>query len=173
VRSAIVREPIDVAAMLREVSHARNGASVLFLGTVREQNDGRPVTGIDYAAYEAMAPEELARIVREAAVQFGTGDIVAEHRIGRLEIGAISVAIAAAHPHRADAYDASRYVIEQIKRRLPIWKREEYVDGTREWVGQLRESGIGNRESDEQGFTDSHLVTSSRDSRFLIPDSRP
>jgi molybdopterin synthase catalytic subunit len=66
--------------------------------------------------------------------RFGTDDIVVEHRIGRLDLGEASVVIAVAHPHRAEAYDASRYIIEQIKHRVPIWKREEYADGTREWV---------------------------------------
>lgn len=148
-RSAITSAPIDVAALLDEVSHARNGAVVLFLGTVREQNDGRPVTGIDYAAYEAMAERELRSIVRECCDRFDTEHVAVEHRIGRLDIGEISVAIAAAHPHRAQAYDASRYVIEEIKRRLPIWKREEYVDGTREWTGQTRDAGREMR--DESG----------------------
>jgi molybdopterin synthase catalytic subunit len=101
---------------------------------VREVNDGRAVTGIEYSAYEGMAARELAAIAGEAAARSGTTDIVVEHRIGRLELGEASVVIAVAHPHRAEAYDASRYIIEQLKRRVPIWKREEYVDGTREWV---------------------------------------
>ena len=171
-RSAVVSSPIDVAALLAEVADPRNGAAVLFIGTVREQNEGREVTGIDYAAYDAMATSELQRIVRECAARFSTEHVVAEHRIGHLDLGEISVAIAVAHPHRAEAYEASRYVIEEIKRRVPIWKREEYVDGTREWVGQSRESGIGNRESDVQGFTSARLVPAAPDSRFPIPDSR-
>jgi molybdopterin synthase catalytic subunit len=81
-----------------------------------------------------MAARELADIVSEACEQFGTGDIVVEHRLGVLELGEASVAIAVAHPHRAAAYDASRYVIEQLKARVPIWKLEHYVDGSREWV---------------------------------------
>lgn len=145
-RAAIVRRPIDLPALLGEVEAARNGASVLFVGTVREQNDGRPVRGIEYAAYEAMAERELAAIVAECCARFGTGDVVAEHRIGHLVIGEASVAIAAAHPHRAQAYEASRYIIEQIKLRLPVWKREAYVDGTREWVGVSREASSVARE---------------------------
>jgi molybdopterin synthase catalytic subunit len=72
--------------------------------------------------------------VREATARFETDDIVVEHRLGRLGLREASVVIAVAHPHRGDAYEASRYIIEQLKRRVPIWKREEYVDGTREWV---------------------------------------
>ena len=133
-RAALVRRPIDPAALLAEVQRARNGASVLFVGTVREFNDGRTVTGMEYTAYEAMAGRELARVVDEAAQRFGTDDVIVEHRIGELDIGDASVAIAAAHPHRARAFDAARYVIEQLKKRVPIWKLEHYVDGTREWV---------------------------------------
>ena len=133
-RSAIVDHAITPSALAVEVAHDGNGATVLFLGTVRDTNDGRAVTGIEYSAYRSMAELELAKIVIEASTEFGTMDIVVEHRVGTLELGEVSVAIAVAHPHRGAAYDASRYVIEEIKRRVPIWKREHYADGTREWV---------------------------------------
>lgn len=133
-RAALVHRPIDAAVLLAEVQRARNGAAVLFVGTVRETNDGRAVTGMEYTAYEAMAERELRLVVEEAAEQFGTEDIVVEHRAGELAIGEASVVIAAAHPHRTRAFEAARYVIEQLKRRVPIWKLEHYVDGTREWV---------------------------------------
>src|SRR5262249_21786208 len=125
---------IDAGALAAEVAGDGNGATVLFLGTVRDSNDGRAVTGIEYSAYRSMAERELAVIVTEASVEFATTDIVVEHRIGTLAVGDVSVPTAVAHRHRGLAYDASRYVIEQIKRRLPIWKREHYADGTREWV---------------------------------------
>ena len=134
-RSAIVSRPLDPAALLAEVSGSSNGASILFVGTVRNVNDGRAVTGIDYAAYLPMAERELAAIVAEAAERVDTTHIAVEHRLGRLALMEASVVIAVAHPHRAAAFDASRYIIEELKRRVPIWKREEYVDGTREWVG--------------------------------------
>ena len=133
-RTAMTRRPLDPTSLLREVASIGNGASILFVGTVRDVNDGRAVSGMEYAAYESMAARELESIVTEAASRFGTADIVVEHRIGPLRLGEASVVIAVAHPHRAQAYDASRFVIEEIKRRVPIWKREEYVDGTREWV---------------------------------------
>src|SRR5688500_3061371 len=133
-RVAIVRTPLDPTSLLAEVASVGNGASILFVGTVRDVNDGRAVSGIEYAAYESMAMRELESIVSEAAARFDVSDIVVEHRIGQLGLGDASVVIAAAHAHRAQAYDASRFVIEEIKRRVPIWKREEYVDGTREWV---------------------------------------
>jgi molybdopterin synthase catalytic subunit len=133
-RSALIRRPIDPGALLAEAQRSRNGASVLFVGTVREVNEGRPVTGMEYTAYEAMAQRELARIVEEAAARFTTDDVVVEHRLGSLDVGEVSVAIVAAHPHRARAFEAARYVIEELKRRVPVWKLEHYVDGTREWV---------------------------------------
>lgn len=137
-RTALVDGPIDVTALTREVASTSNGATVLFVGSVRDVHDGRPVTGMEYSAYKSMAEREMSDIVREASEQFGTSDVVVEHRLGALELGEASVAIAVGHPHRDGAYAASRYVIEQLKRRVPIWKLEHYVDGTREWVDPTR-----------------------------------
>jgi len=133
-RTAIVDHAIDSCALLSEVAGTRNGATVLFVGTVRDTNEGAPVSGLDYSSYAAMAEKELAAIVLEAVERWDTSDIVVEHRIGTLELGDASVAIAVAHPHRAQGYEASRYIIEELKKRLPIWKREHYVDGRSEWV---------------------------------------
>ena len=133
-RAAIVERAIDPAALLAEIARTSNGAAILFVGTVRDVNDGRAVSGIRYAAYESMAARELEAIAREAAERWGTQDIVVEHRVGTLELGEISVAIACAHPRRAPVYDASRWIIEELKRRVPVWKLEHYADGTREWV---------------------------------------
>lgn len=133
-RTALVRAPIDVAGLAREVAAAGVGATTLFLGTVRDVNDGRAVTGIEYRAYEPMAARELATLVAEAAERFGTPRIVVEHRLGTLALGDVSVAIAVAHARRAPAMDAQRWIIEELKRRVPIWKLEHYADGTREWV---------------------------------------
>lgn len=133
-RSAIVKRPLDPAALLAEVAALGNGATVLFVGTVRDVNDGRAVSGIEYAAYGPMAERELGAIVAEAAARYETPAVVVEHRLGALALGEASVVIAVAHPHRARAYAASRFVIEELKRRVPIWKREAYADGTREWV---------------------------------------
>ena len=133
-RSAIVDRALDPAALLAEVLAPRHGAGVLFAGVVRERNNDRAVTGMEYSAYRAMAERELAMIVAEAAARYDGAEIAVEHRLGTLAIGDASVVIATAHPHRAAAYEASRYVIEQLKHRVPIWKREHYADGTREWV---------------------------------------
>jgi molybdopterin synthase catalytic subunit len=134
VYSAIVDTPIDVPRIVERVSSSANGATVLFLGTVREENDGRDVTGIEYTAYRSMAERELAAIVEEAAALADSNDVAVEHRLGELAVGDCSVAVAVAHPHRGRAFEAARYVIEELKERVPIWKREQYVDGTREWV---------------------------------------
>lgn len=133
-RATLVERPLDPAALLTEVSAPANGAAILFVGTVREVNEGREVTGIDYSAYAAMAQRELDAIVGEAAARYATPHIVVEHRLGTLKVGGASVAIAVAHPRRGAAFDVARFVIEELKRRVPIWKREHYVDGTREWV---------------------------------------
>lgn len=132
--ATLVRTPIDPVALVRAVSSPGNGAVILFLGAVRQVNEGRDVSGIDYAAYEGMALRELQAIVDEGAVRFGTGDVVVEHRLGELQVEDVSVGIAVGHPHRDTAYAVSRWVIEELKRRVPIWKREHYTDGTREWV---------------------------------------
>lgn len=133
-RIAIVERAIDPGALIAEVANVTNGATLLFVGTVRETNDGRDVSGMDYTAYRGMAERELSDIVNEASQRFGTTDIVVEHRLGTLGLGEASVAIAVAHSHRGRAYDANRYIIEELKQRVPIWKLEHYVDGTREWV---------------------------------------
>jgi molybdopterin synthase catalytic subunit len=143
-RVALTDQPIDVGALIREVTDDSCGASATFLGTVRDVNDGRPVSGIEYSAYRTMAEREMGTIAREAADRFGVSRLVIEHRLGTLMLGDISVAVVAAHAHRAPALDANRYVIEELKRRVPIWKLELYVDGTREWVG----AGTANRESE-------------------------
>ena len=130
----LVREPIDATALLARVARPSNGAVLLFLGVVRDVNDGRAVSGIEYSAYESMAARELADIAREAAQRFGVTDIAVEHRLGELALQEASVGIAVAHQHRAEAYEASRWILEEVKRRVPIWKREHYVDGMREWV---------------------------------------
>jgi molybdopterin synthase catalytic subunit len=133
-RARLVDRPIDPASLIAEVSRDDRGAVSLFVGTVRDTNDGKAVDGIDYESYAAMAEVELALIVAEAKERFGVAALVVEHRIGKLGLGEASVGIAAAHAHRGPALDSVRYVIEEIKKRVPIWKLEHYTDGTRGWV---------------------------------------
>ncbi|MFQ5688726.1 MAG: molybdenum cofactor biosynthesis protein MoaE [Gemmatimonadota bacterium] len=118
-----------------ETADRPHGAAVLFLGRVRASSQGRVVVCLRYEAYPEMAELELRSIAEEAAARFPIDEIRAAHRIGSLEPGETSVAISVFGPHRAPCYDASRFLIEEIKRRLPIWKREEYSDGTAHWVG--------------------------------------
>jgi molybdopterin synthase catalytic subunit len=132
----VTREPLDGAALLAECVSASDGAALLFLGVVRDHNDGRPVGHLDYDAYAVMAERVLREIVAEASSRWRVGRTAVVHRIGRLEIGEPSVAIAVASPHRAEAYEASRYVIEELKKRAPIWKREGYLDGEERWLGE-------------------------------------
>ncbi len=134
IHSHVGPEPIDVTAVTRMVMRPGNGAIATFLGTVRDSAGGAAVTGLDYSAYTEMAQKELAAIVAEAEHKAAGTDVAAVHRLGALGIGDISVAIAVGHPHRAEAFDACRYVIEQMKRRVPIWKREHYATGDSEWV---------------------------------------
>jgi molybdopterin synthase catalytic subunit len=138
VRTAIVEHPLDPTSLLAEVASDSSGASTLFVGTVRETSEGRAVTGIDYTAYGPMAERELVTVVAEAAARFGTERIAVEHRIGWLRLGEASIVIAVSHARRAQAMEAQRFLIEEIKKRVPIWKREHYVDGTREWVDPTR-----------------------------------
>jgi molybdopterin synthase catalytic subunit len=144
--SEVVRGPIDPCDVLNRVGDDGDGAVLLFLGVVRDHAGGRSVSGMRYDAYEEMAAEVLAAIAAEAADQAGTDRVAVLHRVGDLEIGDVSVAIAVSTPHRAEAYGASRFVIEEIKKRLPVWKKEHYVDGETSWVpGQVPPLGSPGR----------------------------
>jgi molybdopterin synthase catalytic subunit len=125
---------IDASVLADEASHPSFGAILVFLGVVRDVNAGRKVTGLEYSAYEGMAASELGDIAREGAERFGPANVVIVHRLGELGLEEASVGIAVAHAHRDAAYQLSRWCIDELKRRVPIWKREHYVDGTREWV---------------------------------------
>ena len=133
-RSAIVTDKIDADAIVDEVRAAEHGAVATFLGTVRDMSGTRTVTGLEYSAYTEMATREMEEILREASAISAGVEIVALHRVGDLSVGEVCVMIAAAHAHRGPAFDACRYVIEEIKKRVPIWKRERYADGSSEWV---------------------------------------
>ncbi len=133
-RADITTEAIEPQALLERVGHPESGATLLFLGVVRNHSEGRPVSGIRYDAYEEMARTTLEEILAEAEARHGVGHIAVVHRVGELGVGDVSVAIAVSSAHRAAAYEASRFVIEEIKVRLPVWKKERFVDGTAEWV---------------------------------------
>jgi molybdopterin synthase catalytic subunit len=127
----LTRHRLEVADLLAEVQSSERGGTCVFLGTVR--NDAG-VTGIDYSAYEAMAVEEIARILAEAHERWPDARVVLQHRLGLIPVGEASIAIAAAAPHRDAAFAACRHVIEEVKKRLPIWKKELRGDGSEQWV---------------------------------------
>ena len=137
-RANIVTHALDIGALLDEVADATRGATALFVGTVRSVNDGREVIGIEYTAYESMVEREMSAVLTEAEAMNEGVVLVAEHRIGRLDVGEASIAIVAAHAHRGRALDALRYAIDEIKKRAPIWKREIYADGSETWVDPSR-----------------------------------
>ncbi|HEX9310315.1 MAG TPA: molybdenum cofactor biosynthesis protein MoaE [Gemmatimonadaceae bacterium] len=141
-RATIVTRQINPATLVAEVQSKEFGAVSLFVGTVRDTNDDRSVMAIEYSAYTSMAESELATILVEAENRFGVTAMVVEHRIGELALGDVSVAIAAAHAHRAPAMDCTRFLIEEIKKRVPIWKLEHYTDGGRDWVDPTRVRGV-------------------------------
>jgi len=134
IRTWITDQKLDMAAVLAAVGTPADGAVLVFAGTVRDHNDGRAVSGMRYDGYTDMAERVLREIADEAAARWDLSAIAAAHRTGDLVIGDVAVAIALSSPHRAEAFDAGRYVIEETKRRLPVWKQEHYADATSRWL---------------------------------------
>jgi molybdopterin synthase catalytic subunit len=131
---ALTRTALDLPALIARVGDPRAGAVLLFCGTVRAHSRGRDVEFLEYEAYERMALDEMRRIADEAARRWPVLRLAAAHRLGHLEIGEVSIAIAVSAPHRADAFAAARYVIDTLKQAVPIWKKEVWADGE-EWIG--------------------------------------
>jgi molybdopterin synthase catalytic subunit len=125
----VTHEPLDVAQIAGAVASADCGAVATFVGLVRDHNLGRRVRSLDYECYEPLAVASLERIAAEAAAEWPGARLAIAHRIGPLGIGEASVVIAAASPHRADAFAACRYAIERIKQIVPIWKHEQFEGG--------------------------------------------
>lgn len=135
-------QPIDHAGLLREVDGADRGGLACFFGMVRNHHGGRAVRRLEYSAYAPMAEAECDRIVAETEQRWPVA-VALRHRVGPLEIGETAVGIAVGSAHRDEAFAACRHVIEEVKRRVPIWKRELYADGTEEWVDPTRQPGSG------------------------------
>jgi molybdopterin synthase catalytic subunit len=127
--ASIVRDAIDTSAILAGIKRAEDGAAVVFEGVVRNSTRGRKTLYLDYEAYEEMALREMERLAEQALKQFQIRDIALVHRLGRLEIGETSVLIVVASAHRAAAFDACRWLIDTLKRTVPIWKKEYFEDG--------------------------------------------
>ena len=133
--------PIQLAELVASVTAPGYGGITTFLGVVRDHHAGREVRTLEYSAYDAMAGQELERIVREAEERWPCRAAVV-HRTGTLAVGDTAVAIAVAAGHRGEAFEACRYVIEELKRRVPIWKREVYADGSGAWVDPTAPGGV-------------------------------
>ena len=133
--------PISVDRVYRAVQSAQAGAVVLFLGTVREVTGGRITTALDYDAYPEMALAKMRELADETAAQWPTVQIAIVHRLGHLELGEISVAVAVSTPHRGQAFEAGRHLIDRLKIVVPIWKKENWSDGSTEWVHPGVEAG--------------------------------
>lgn len=131
---SISDESIDTDFLTKELINSRAGAFVCFEGRVRNHNDGEEVTSLEYEVYEELAVKEALRIVEEAKEKFNILEVAGVHRQGHLAIGDIAVWIGVIAEHRGSAFDACRYMIDEIKHRLPIWKKEHYTSGEPKWV---------------------------------------
>jgi molybdopterin synthase catalytic subunit len=127
-------EPLDTAALRREMQDPACGGFVVFEGWVRNLNEGREVQRLEYEAFEPLAIKEGERILAAAAERFGTTRLACVHRIGNLALGEVAVWVGAGSRHRNEAFQACREVIDEVKHRVPIWKKEHYVDGDSGWV---------------------------------------
>lgn len=126
--------PLDIVGLENQLKDARAGGYASFEGWVRNHNEGREVLRLEYEAYEAVAVREAAVIIEEAKLRFGVYDAACVHRVGELAIGDIAVWVGVSSAHRGEAFDACRYIIDEVKHRLPIWKKEHYTDGDSGWV---------------------------------------
>lgn len=144
--SSLTHDPIRAETLISRVSGPERGGVASFVGLVRNHHRGKDVTRLSYSAYEPMAEAVGAEILLEAETRWGVR-VAMQHRLGELTVGDVAVAIAAAGHHRDEAFQACRYVIEELKRRVPIWKQEWYADGTVEWVNPQQGAGSGEREA--------------------------
>ena len=140
--SRISREPLDPQAIARGLAGAGDGAVATFTGVVRNHQDGREVRWLEYQAYEEMAEKRMAELVAEARDRWPISDAVIAHRLGRLEVGQVSVVVVVAAPHREEAFDACRWLIDTLKAEVPIFKKEAYADGEA-WVGDHARGASG------------------------------
>ena len=133
IRVSVGDRPIDGSALLAEVGRPDSGATVLFLGTVRDQSEGKEgVTHLDYEVFAEQAEPKIAEIVAEATSRWPVLDVVVEHRSGTVLVKEASVAVAVSSAHRSDAFEAARFIIDELKQRAPIWKKEFWPGGA-EW----------------------------------------
>ena len=139
----ISEDPLDVSSLSEGLKHPGGGAFVTFEGRVRNHNDGQSVVALDYQAYKPLAEAEGSKILEEAIQRFGLLSCVCVHRVGHLEIGGLAVWVGVAAAHRAESFDACRFVIDEVKKRVPIWKKENLDSGESHWVACHDESATG------------------------------
>ncbi len=133
-------DPLDLDSLKKQLLDGHAGALATFEGWVRNHNEGQPVDRLEYSSYPALANKEGQRIIAEAFEKFEIDAAVAQHRVGLLEIGGIAVWVGVSAAHRGAAFDACRYIIEEIKGRVPIWKKEYYSSGANDWVNCHQET---------------------------------
>jgi molybdopterin synthase catalytic subunit len=130
----ITDRPIDLAGVLESVCGPAAGGLVMFVGTAREVTDGRRTASLEYQAYGAMAAKQLAELESQARAKWPIVEVAIVHRVGRVELAEASVAIAVSTPHRRDAFLAAEWLIDTLKQVVPIWKKENWADGSSQWV---------------------------------------
>ncbi len=146
----LTREAIDYATLTEAVRSPRCGAVVLFLGTVRDLTGEQVTVFLDYEAYAPMAEKKLAEIEAEVRRRWPVGEVALVHRLGRLAVGEVSVAVAVSCPHRREAFAACQFAIDTLKQLVPIWKRENAPDGRGEWVHQSVSADVACSPAQEQ-----------------------
>ncbi len=129
----ITPDPLKAEELIATVCDTTHGGQPLFMGTVRNENEGRAVSGVTYEAFAPLAEKILSEIAKTAARRHNA-KVAAAHRLGQLKVGEVSVIVCASSPHRAEAFAACREIIEEIKRRLPVWKKEHYAQGSSAWL---------------------------------------
>lgn len=133
---SLTQYPIDLRATITTVVTPESGGIDVFIGTTRNHSDARTVTLLEYEAYEPMALQIMEKIVREAQTKWPIHEVAIVHRLGEVPVGEASVVIAVSGAHRNEAFEACRFLIDTLKREVPIWKREHFADGTNEWSGE-------------------------------------
>ena len=128
-------QPIDVGVLRSRLCHPETGALVTFEGWVRNHNEGKAVASLEYEAHTALATKEAKAILQEVKCKFNVQQVICVHRVGHLEIGDMAVWVGVTGAHRDEAFQACRYVINELKKRVPIWKKEHYLEGDSSWIG--------------------------------------
>jgi molybdopterin synthase catalytic subunit len=130
----ITEDSIDTDQVLKSVQSSQAGASVLFVGTTRQYTGGKETLRLDYDCYQEMALKKMESLREQAMAKWPIEECSIVHRIGTVELGESSIAVAVSTPHRADSFEAAQWLVDTLKKEVPIWKREHWADGSREWV---------------------------------------